>query len=781
MFSQLKPIGEMRYACPDDAKGLTANQVSRFNARARPLIVRPRKLAKDYIQTPIYDLAEAQIFNFISQVAPAGERDGATDALSAAWAAIYMADVAIQGKRPQNWMRAARSTVERCLTYLLTRQAGSATGVGLLPTYASSDPRYGGLATGTPTGDEFSTATWSTELTIAAGIAFVKAYAAFGTAGYLQAADRAAWFIRRVQSGNVQVGAYTVLPSGGGRYYVKGLASGMVDSTATLTANYYLADVLGLLLLRLLADVKGDGALYGDATATAYFGANQATLATMIDDLTSFAVDGARDANSGGALVPGLSTSPKTLYQAATNGVGGNAAWQAISEVTTRDLALALLGVYSANGNTATVSTMMAWLASFSSNEDNRTPATLPEDQLLAGITGTYDPALCPADNLTPAELTEADGALYDWASFGVLSPILASNQGQMRTSKDTLSSSVRFSFYDVGNVFLGPIGSSGLTLQPFFRNADGALVGVSGAPATGAGAATATPPSTGLVFWVRGDRGLQSSGGLLTAWRDQGPFHQDLDTTDGNAPSVTGVTVNGVPAVTFPLGNNTKYIRATATMKDRDGNAFTAATPRTVLAMIVPRTGNVGGINRTGGPVFSFREQPCFECLFSLESFFHVNGFYWFDNAWPFSGGQLLGPDAAAVVYAAKPTLAMWQGKATTGAAVLAAVNNVSVALTPSTSAGVAGAPGPAGFVLGNADNNTGTTQSNFQGDIAEVLVYDYVLTGAALAQAAGYMASRYSSAPISVSGLTSVIRAARTGMVYRQAPGRYPLLRGN
>lgn len=767
-FRDLKPIGELRFACPDDAPGLTAMQISRFNARARPLIVRPNKWAKDYSQTGIYQLAEGQIFNFIASVAPAGERDGASDPLSAAWASIYMAEVMRQDKRPLYWERTATSTITRCCDYLLTLQYGAPDGAN--PTGTIDNPRYGGILFGT---------TRSTATTIAAGVAFLKAYQALGTSKYLDGARKVATFLRHAQSGNVQATKYTVYPAGGGAYYIGGLASSLDDSSGLLNGNYNVSDIVGAWFLTLLRAQLGD-LTYGDAAATAFFTAPTAVpLSTMIADLTAFGEVGARD--HGLIVCPLSSTAPKLNYTAALAGVGGAAAWADPGLITTRELALALLGIYSANGNTAKVVEMMAWLAAFTSNAANQTPSNLREDLILEGITGTYDPTLCPADTLAEtAPFIESDGALYDWSSFGILAPILAGNQAAMRRSKDTLSASVRYSYFDVTNVYLGPIGSSGLTLQPFFRNAAGGLVGVSGATGTTPGTSVSSPPETGLVFWVKGDAGLESSGGLLTAWRDQGPLHQDLDTTDGNAPSVGLDSINGIPAVSFPLGNNSKYIRSTATMKDRNGNPFTAALNRTVFAMVLPQLGNVG-FPRVGGAVFSFRETPCFECLFSLESFFHVDGMYLFDNAWPYSGGQLLGPDTDDLVYADKPTLVMWTGAASTGSLIGAAINGTSIVLSPSTSAGVVGASGPAGFLLGNADNATGTPQANNQGAITEVVIYDYVLTGAVLSQVLGYFASRYTSAPIAVVAPSSVVRAARTGLAYRQAPGRYPFLRGN
>jgi hypothetical protein len=482
-FSQLKPIGELKFACPDDAPGLTALQISRFNARARPLVVRPNKHAKPLTHTPIYQLAEAQIFNFIAATAPAETKDGSPTSLGAAWSAIYMADVVNQDKRPAIWEATARQVITTCCTYLLTRQFGSPTGFS--PSGAITDVRYGGITDDTPTGDEFTTAVWSTPKTIAAGLAFIKAYQATGTAAYLAAANRCATYIRHVQSGNLQVTGYTTYPSGGGRYRVGGLAAAVRDNGGIMYDTYYLADVGAAWFLALLGAVVGTSAVYGDAAATAALvSASSGTIAEMIAELTTFATVGPRDSTNNGNLTPPLSTTaPRVIYTAATQGANGTASWADVTTVPSDDISMALLGLYMANGTTAIVTQMMAWLQAFASNADNRTPTDIPESQVLVGITGTYDSTLCPADTLTAAApFTEADGALYSWSSLGLLSPIIAATDAAgLRRAKDQLSKKQRFLPDDNYELYLGPIGSSGLSFQPFYRDAFGRLVSAGG------------------------------------------------------------------------------------------------------------------------------------------------------------------------------------------------------------------------------------------------------------------------------------------------------------
>lgn len=456
-ISQMKPIGELRWACPDDAPGLTAMQISRWNARARPLTIKPNKWAKGFVQTPTYQLSEAATFNLIASVAPANVPNGASDQVAAAWAAIYMADLVTQNLRPPAWIATARAVLRTCVTYLLTQQTGSPTG----PVSTVDNPRYGGFLAG---------GLYLTSTAITAGVAFVKAAAALGDTTLLLAADRVATFLRHQQCGDLQVSQWTVYPSGGAPYHVGGLASGTVDSSGLQVQPYSIANVSALWFLALLGAVRGLGTSYGDASATSFFSAaTAAPLSRMISELTAFAVTGARDISAAGAFVSGLSpTKAQASYSPALHGGGGSASWTFAATISSDSIAQALLGLFVSGDTSPTVTTMLAWLAAFTPNSANAVPVQ-PESVTIAGIWGTYDPTLCVADNLqATAPFTEAAGAKYSWSSLGLLSPILGQpTQPSLRRSKDTLNQAQRFSATDIGTKYLGPAGLSGLSLQP--------------------------------------------------------------------------------------------------------------------------------------------------------------------------------------------------------------------------------------------------------------------------------------------------------------------------
>lgn len=457
-FKDLKPIGELKFACKDDAPGLTATQISRFNAKARPLVVKPNKYAKDYIQVPTYQHAEGELFNHVLKVAPAELPDGDNSPEAAAWTALYMAKILLEERRPTIWECDARCKLAECSAYLLSLQYGSSTG----PSATSDDPKYGGVLVGT---------VCDTTITIVAGIAFIYAYRATSVSSYLDAADRVATFLRHAQCGDLQVTAYTVYPSGTARYHVGGFARGYDTTVSYLLDSYDVCDVLGCWFLDLLGEERGTSTEYGDAAATSFFTAKtKASIATMLSELTAFAETGPKDTAASGAAVTGLSTTaPRETYVAATNGGSGTATWTSQTNVASRPLGMAIRGLYEAGGNTAKVAAMMAWLAAFTANSANATPAALHPEAVLQGITGTYDPAVCPADNLkASAPFTESTGARYDWATFGLLAPVLIAQTTDLRASKDALSKVRRYSTKDIGERYLGPIGVSGLDFQPW-------------------------------------------------------------------------------------------------------------------------------------------------------------------------------------------------------------------------------------------------------------------------------------------------------------------------
>ncbi len=276
-------------------------------------------------------------------------------------------------------------------------------------------------------------------------------------------------------------------------------------------------------------------------------------------------------------------------------------------------------------------------------------------------------------------------------------------------------------------------------------------------------------PPlvGAGLVAWYKGDAGITSASGVISQVADQSGYGQDLDVVTAGKEPATGVdTLDGINGITFTPGTAGRFIARAASLVDSSAATIGPSHDRTVFAVFMPRSDSGSGTNITGGPVSGFRDSPCFETLFDLESTFHADGFYLFDTAWRFSGGSCLGPDTVRTVYENIGTCCEWRGRSTTGATVAAAVNGAAdLVLTPSVSAGVTGAP-PSGFVLGNADN-TSSLSHNFQGPIFEYLVYDHIVTAGTRALVLAYLAARFPSIGIVVPPASTVVISPRRTIV--------------
>lgn len=429
-------------------------------ARQRPFRILPVPNAKPISDGPYDWIAEeAQIFDFILATAPSRNIGGAFSPSACAWAICYLCDIVTQNMRPPSWISSARTKAQSLYTILVALQYGAPLG----PAATTQDPRYGGF-------NESGAQLAST--TIAAGLAFVKAYSVLGQQDALPAANRCATWIRHAQCGDLQLTTFhTVYPSGGSAYHVGGVASNVAISSPVQSGVYNLADVYAAVFLVALGGVGGTSATYGDSTSTAYFSAaTSATLATMVSEIIAFAEVGPKDSAHSDANTPGLSTTaPKSTYSAYTSISTGTGSWGSPSLVTGSAIAMATAACFAASSTDATVTAVLSWLNAFTANPANATPTTNAPQQTLSALTGTYDPKVAPAAGLTAAApFTETSGTEYDLAALGLLAPALAAtNATQLRNARATLSPGQRFSTFDLGFRYLGPIGRAGLSLQP--------------------------------------------------------------------------------------------------------------------------------------------------------------------------------------------------------------------------------------------------------------------------------------------------------------------------
>lgn len=432
-------------------------------ARQRPFRILPVPNAKPLQPYSPYEWGteEAILFDFVLQTAPARNPGGPSDVSAAAWAVSYLSDIVAQGTRPAVWLSSATTKIVSLCTYLLSQQYGSPTGVAS----TAPDPRYGGFNV---------SGSYVTATTIAAGLAFVKAYKAVGAPEHLNAANRCATFIRHAQCGDIQATKQTVYPHGGSAYHVGGLAASVADSTQLQSNLFNLADTYAVVFLELLGTILTPSATYGDASSTSFFTApTQATLATMISQLVAFAETGPFDSGNSGAATAGLSTTaPKVTYNAYLSDGTGTGTWGTPTTVPGAVVAMALAAIFAANPADPLASAVATWLLAFTPNAANATPTTNSPQQTLNGDTGIYDPTIAPATALQAAPpFTEATGALYDLAALGVLSPPLSAlSAATLRNGREALASGQPFTVFPPNNFALrypSTLGRAGLSLQP--------------------------------------------------------------------------------------------------------------------------------------------------------------------------------------------------------------------------------------------------------------------------------------------------------------------------
>lgn len=260
-------------------------------------------------------------------------------------------------------------------------------------------------------------------------------------------------------------------------------------------------------------------------------------------------------------------------------------------------------------------------------------------------------------------------------------------------------------------------------------------------------------PPLEGLVQWMKGDAGMTVAATRLSAWADQSAMGQNfLQVAAGENPYVLGDDIDGIPLVTFGVaGDANKHLATPGDFVDRFSVPMDGSSARTVMAVIKPRYDAAYG--RTGGTIWG---QSSWDAMFELRSDFVTDGAYAWERSdgdyasalqfTPVTGGAL-GP------YAGIPTLVEHASPGFPALNFL--VNNVGTPLAP---------PVMYGSPSGAAAARLSILSIAFLGGIAELLVWDHLLTAEEHAQAIGYINGRYPSivTPFSPGGVTAVTATA-------------------
>lgn len=286
--------------------------------------------------------------------------------------------------------------------------------------------------------------------------------------------------------------------------------------------------------------------------------------------------------------------------------------------------------------------------------------------------------------------------------------------------------------------------------------------------------------PATGLVLDLRGNAGLTSSAGFATAWADQSGFGQDVTDLPGNPGPETGLeTIDGIPALTCPLGNiagRGLYRASPDGILDRNGVHMGygpgETQTRTFMAMIKPRY-SAGAFGITGGLLAEFGSDPTFQPLFDLEDTapHGPNGFYLWSKGWRDPGtGAIQGPDTvggSGGIYDGVPTLVEMFSNGFSDIGVR--VNGVTVPLTPSAMTGT-----PAASTTSFALLRAISGGLNFQGAATQFSIWDYDLrtNPTALTQAENHYLARYPSAPIFPGGVGATSISMTPELQYTAGP---------
>lgn len=411
----------------------TAQQLNKINARVRAPRLLPVPQPKPFAPVDTWTAEEAQVFNFVTATAPfetvnvtsnAGTITGAQSIQAAGWAAIYLAALIEENKRPAAWIARARTAAATCGDYLISIQ------------FSYSDLTFGGSV-------HQGNAYLAQDNAVACA-AFCRLYQTLGTAKYLAAARRVGDFLVNLQATNLWT-APSVSPR-----YLGALPEQYNFGAGEFSTLYHSRDVLGLWSLSLLKGLTGDVTVGCTTTDSGVFSSPPAKLLSQaIADIRSFWATGV-------AGVTGLSaTTPFNRYNTAggweNSGLFGTV-------LDSNQWPLALFALAEVDGVSDQVAVLWDYLMSYT------TSAT------LGG--GDYDPKLAMATGVDTSTKTNST-TFYDWAASGLMARIESSrDRASLKRAKDAIGvPRARFAEATPRSgdyLYLGPLGRSRLDFLPY-------------------------------------------------------------------------------------------------------------------------------------------------------------------------------------------------------------------------------------------------------------------------------------------------------------------------
>jgi hypothetical protein len=264
----------------------------------------------------------------------------------------------------------------------------------------------------------------------------------------------------------------------------------------------------------------------------------------------------------------------------------------------------------------------------------------------------------------------------------------------------------------------------------------------------TGVGAASATPVTTNLVLELRSDTGVTQTSGLVSAWADQ--------SGQGNHVSQSGVDTLKPQLITG----------VTNGLQTFDVLRFDGVDD--VLSRVSPDTANNLATNTSGGTIFMvYRTSQATVNQVALAygvndsnrvSFGMANGVNWNTRVrigGASAAGSTSGVTSAEAGGGGAPLLdtfyaqaAVWDGTTSGGLVSKLLLSNGSIITGTDTGTAAAGAFAPTALHVGRYVFASGTGL-NFQGDIAEILIYNDNLSLADQASVFNFLGAKYGIVP--------------------------------
>lgn len=408
-MSEMTYRGLGRYYCPDDAPGLTAEQIAKHNARAKPLLIKNAKAPLHQSENSDYLMSEAALFRIIVDqvgvntiVDQNGARaSNAVTALSSTpigLCGLYLSDILNDGRRPQ-WLAQAQVKVLALADLSVARQVGGLT----------TDVAYGAISDG---GSDSA----STIATAACGRLLLRAYSLSGSTAYLTAADNCAHFLRRMQ--RIDTTPVFAVDDASVPQRMNGFALSVTPSSGLPSGILRQGGAYAISFFNDLRAIRGGSYVYGDAVAGI-----QATVDTIISDAIGFYFGGTF---RGTPLFS--TTAPYAMFTSKlSNGSGTNTfdnfTVGSVQYNIAAEFAYGVRALFDVEGYSTRVASYMDWLQSF---------------------TG-YDTTLAPSLNLavqtkTAAPISTTISATYGLQAAGMLAPVVIAGSGSIRALKDAMA-----------------------------------------------------------------------------------------------------------------------------------------------------------------------------------------------------------------------------------------------------------------------------------------------------------------------------------------------------